>query len=579
MRKPPDSYRDDDSVSGSGGPSQASAEPFSGRLLIIFGPVLALGVFTVLLALVAGLFGWYAHEMYAVATVLGALVMLLAVILFYRQKAERQASEVALQNVEARVLDIVNSAMDAIVSIDESQRIVLYNDAAEKTFLWPRAAVLGQPLDRLIPERLRAGHRGRVERFGRTGATSRRMGDPRVLFGLRANGEEFPIEASISQHNEGGKKLFTVILRDVTERARSEEMLARSEARLRGILDSAMDAIVTVDESQHIVLFNAAAESVFGCPREQAIGAPLAWFIPERFRDGHAEHIRRFGETGMSPRRMGAQRIVTGLRRNGEEFPIDASISQITENGRRFYTVILRDVTERVRAEEALRKSKEELREIALNAHSVREEEKSRVARELHDELAQALTALKMDVTWIRAHVPAGDGPVSRKLADIESLLDATVAATRRISADLRPLLLDDLGLIPAAEWLVQKFTERTGIRCELALGVPDLELEDPHASAVFRILQESLTNAARHAQASLVEVTIDRSDDAVRLTVRDNGRGFSPQQPRKPGSYGLMGLRERAYLLGGEVNITSEHGRGTTIEVRIPLESSTVQP
>ena len=420
-----------------------------GRLLIIFGPVLALGVFTVLLALVAGLFGFYRHEMYAVAVVVGALVMLLAVVLFYRQTDEKKASDAALQSAQAQVGDIVDSAMDAIISVDESQRVVLYNAAAEKAFLWPRTAVLGQPLDRLIPERLRAGHHSHIERFGRTGVTSRRMGDPRVLFGLRANGEEFPIEASISQHRESGRKLFTVILRDVTER---------------------------------------------------------------------------------------------------------------------------------IRAEEALRESKEELRELALASHLVREQEKSRIARELHDELAQSLTALKMDVTWLRGHVPAGDRSVSGKLDDIEALLDGTVAATRRISADLRPLMLDDLGLVPAVEWLVQKFTERHGIPCELDIGAPDLELHDPHASAVFRILQESLTNAARHARASRVEVSIDRSDGMVAVMVRDNGLGFSPQQPRKPGSFGLMGLRERAYLLGGEVNIASEPGRGTTIEVRIPLESRTVQ-
>ena len=556
-----------------------SPELSAGRLLIIFGPVLAVGVFTVLLALVAGLFGFYRHEMYAIGTVLGALVMLLAVVLFYHQRAGRHASELALQNVEARVGDIVESAMDAIVSIDESQRIVLFNSAAEKVFLHPRAAVLGRPLETLIPERLRSGHRGHVERFGRTGGTSRRMSDATVLFGLRADGEEFPIEASISQHSEGGKKIFTVILRDITERVHADQMLARSEARLRSILDSAMDAIITVDESQHIVLFNAAAESVFGCPRDEAIGAPLAWFIPDRYRAEHARHIRRFGETGLSPRRMGAQRIVTGRRRSGEEFPIDASISQITENGRRFYTVILRDVTERAQADEALRRSREELRELALASHSVREQEKSRIARELHDELAQALTALKLDVGWIRNHVPADDGPMAKKLGDISSLLDATVAATRRISADLRPLMLDDLGLLPAIEWLVQKFTERNGIPCELAIEVPDLELKDPHASAVFRILQESLTNAARHAQASQVEVSIDRRDGAVSLTVRDNGRGFSPEGPRKPGSYGLMGLRERASLLGGEVKIASEPGRGTTVEVRIPLEAGKVEP
>jgi PAS domain S-box-containing protein len=450
MKKPSRPLRD------SGGPIAGTAslprpsELSAGRLLIIFGPMLAVGASTVLLALVAGLFGFHRYEMYLVATVLGALVMLLAVILFYRQTAEQKASELALQNAEARVGGLVDAARDAIISTDDSQRIVLYNAAAESLFGWPRPAVLLQPLDRLIPERLRAAHRNHIERFGRTGVTSRRMGDPRVLYGLRANGEEFPIEASISQHQEGGRKLFTVILRDVTER---------------------------------------------------------------------------------------------------------------------------------LRAEEALRESKEELRELALASHSVREQEKSRIARELHDELAQSLTALKMDVAWLRERFPAGDGPMSKKLSDIDSLLNNTVAATRRISADLRPLVLDDLGLVPAVEWLVQKFTERNGIPCELAIGAPDLELGDPHASAVFRILQESLTNAARHARASRIEVSIERSDGVVALRVRDNGRGFSPDDPRKPGSFGLMGLRERAYLLGGEVNIASEPGRGTTIEVRIPLESRTVQP
>ena len=122
-----------------------------------------------------------------------------------------------------------------------------------------------------------------------------------------------------------------MILRDVTERVRAQAQLARSEARLRGILDSAMDAIITVDERQHIVLFNAAAEAMFGCPRDEAIGAPLDWFIPERFRAGHGDHVRDFGDADSASRRMGAARIVTGLRRNGEEFPIDASISQLED--------------------------------------------------------------------------------------------------------------------------------------------------------------------------------------------------------------------------------------------------------
>src|ERR1700693_3228674 len=183
---------------------------------------------------------------------------------------------------------------------------------------------------------------------------------------------------------------LVLIYRQVAKRKAAERALHNVEIRVAGIVESAMDAVITVDENQRIVLFNAAAETVFGCPREQAIGAPLARFIPERFRAEHGRHIKHFGETGISSRRMGVQRIVTGLRRSGEEFPIDASISQVEETGRKLYTVILRDVTERVRAEKALRRSKEELRELASAANSVREQEKSRIARELHDELAQA---------------------------------------------------------------------------------------------------------------------------------------------------------------------------------------------
>jgi len=190
------------------------------------------------------------------------------------------------------------------------------------------------------------------------------------------------------------------LTREMAERMLAQELLQRSESRLRGIIESAMDAIITVDETERIVLFNSAAEAIFGCTRDEALGGPLAQFIPERFHAEHPAHIRRFGEGDGTSRRMGGQRIVTGLRRNGEEFPIDASISQAATAVGKFFTVILRDVTERVRAEEALRRSKEELRELAAIASSAREQERARIARELHDDLAQMLTALNMDLIW-----------------------------------------------------------------------------------------------------------------------------------------------------------------------------------
>jgi len=364
------------------------------------------------------------------------------------------------------------------------------------------------------------------------------------------------------------------------QRARQKAMrlvLANTSGRLGDIVESAMDVIITVDENERIIIFNAAAEAVFGCPREQALGAPLAWFIPQRFRAAHSDHIQRFAATGVTSRRMGMQRIITGLRRDsGEEFPIEASISQHSEDGRKFFTVILRDVTERVRADESLRRSKTELLEFATVAQSLREQEKKRIARELHDELAQALAALKMDMAWLRDNPDHEQGP--SRMETMLSLLDDTAIMTRRIAADLRPLMLDDLGLVPAAEWLVQSFTQRTGVRCEFATS-PGLELKEPYATAVFRILQESLTNVARHAQASQAEVAMHRHDGTVVLMVRDNGRGFAAGSPSKPNSFGLIGLRERVYLLNGKVAIDSAPGRGTLVEVRIPLEPPAAAP
>ena len=539
------------------------------RLYAVIGPVVAAGLVTGGLALGAALLGLHRDLMLLIAAFAGGIVAFPSAYLVFRQAAERSASQRELHDIEAQMGGLVESAMDAIISVDADQRVVQFNKAAERVFRWPRNAVLGQPLEMLIPARFREAHREHVNQFGRTATTSRSMRAQTVLRGLRADGEEFPLEASISQHEESGRKFYTVILRDVTQRLRAEELAGRSEARLRNILDSAMDAIITVDDTQHIVLFNAAAERVFGCPRAEAIGAPLSWFIPQRFRAEHEEHIRRFRETGTSSRRMGQQRIVMGLRRSGEEFPIDASISQIEEDGRHFYTVILRDVTERVRAELALRESREEIKELALAANSLREQEKSRVARELHDELGQALTALKIDVIWMKQNLSAPTSELAGKLTEMQLLVDGTVAATRRISSDLRPLVLDDLGLAAAVEWLVQSFTTRTGVACELAVS-SNLELEEPYATTVFRVLQESLTNIAKHAQATQVEVSLEREEGRTALHVEDNGRGFDTSAPRKSGAFGLLGMRERAALLGGEIKIDSEPGKGTRLELRI---------
>lgn len=336
-------------------------------------------------------------------------------------------------------------------------------------------------------------------------------------------------------------------------------------ARFAGLLDSAMDGIISVDDSQRIVLYNRAAERIFGWTAEEVRGKALDLLIPERYRDGHGQQVRRFGATGTTSRRMGDNTVLYALRKDGSEFPIDASISQLQTPEGKLYTVILRDVTERVRA-------REELAAFAAESSGVREQEKSRIARELHDELAQSLTALKMDTIWLRDHIPQGGGDdAQRKIAQMLQMLDACVASVRRIASDLRPLVLDDLGLVAAIEWLGQGFTQRTGVPCVLKLD-ESLELPEPYATGVFRIVQESLANVGKHARATRVQVELRREGERLLVRVEDDGIGFRLGAPRRPQSLGLVGLRERAQLLRGEVKVDSDPGHGTRVEARIPV-------
>jgi PAS domain S-box-containing protein len=480
----------------------------------------------------------------------------------------------------AQLEAIVDSAMDAIITVDETQSIVLFNRAAEQIFRCPRREALGAPLERFIPSRFRAAHRGHIEHFARTGVTSRRMGDIVTLSGLRADGEEFPIEASISQAGAAGERHYTVILRDITLRKQVEAeaervrgALGEAQRRLGAIVDSAMDAVITVDEEQKIVLFNRAAEQVFRVRREDMLGTPLDRLLPARFRGAHRAHIDGFGRTGVTSRRMGDITTLWALRPDsGEEFPIEASISQAAEGGRRFYTVILRDITLRKQAEDALRQSQRELRELSARVLEAREEEKARIARELHDELGQLLTALKMDLGWVRERL-ASDAQLDSRLNEMSGLLDRTVGATRRISADLRPLMLDDLGLADAAAWLVDDFAKRSGVASSIDLPEAMPEVSKAIGTAVYRAIQESLTNIARHAGAKRAWVVLAVEDGAIHVEVEDDGRGIAPEDLAKARSLGLKGMRERIAFLGGTFDVSRAPRGGTRLRLRVPLK------
>jgi len=352
----------------------------------------------------------------------------------------------------------------------------------------------------------------------------------------------------------------------------AEQRTEASQARLGAIVDSAMDAIITTDEAQNIVLFNRAAEQLFGVRREEMIGTGLERLIPARFRGAHHGHVEQFGRTGVTSRRMGDVTTLWALRPGSEEeFPIEASISQVLEDGRRYFTVILRDITVRKQAEDALLASQRELRELSARVLEAREDEKARIARELHDELGQLLTALKMDLSWLRERVREDE--VAPKLEEMGRLLDQTVSSTRRISADLRPLMLDDLGLADAASWLVDDFGKRYGIASRIEINADGgLEhLSKNVSTTVYRAIQESLTNIARHSGARNAWVILAAENGGLEVEVEDDGRGIAPEDLAKTRSLGLKGMRERIAYIGGSFEVARAPRGGTRLKIRVP--------
>jgi signal transduction histidine kinase len=231
---------------------------------------------------------------------------------------------------------------------------------------------------------------------------------------------------------------------------------------------------------------------------------------------------------------------------------------------------------ERQRAEDKLRRSLDQLRALTNYLQYVREEERTRIAREVHDELGQALTGLKLDLSWLAARLPRTNRPLTDKARTMVEHIDETIQTVRRIATELRPGILDSLGLVAAIEWQANEFHTRTGIPCVVTPTVSDTQWEADFSTVLFRIFQETLTNIIRHAGASRVEVQLTQENEQVVLTVRDNGRGISEEEITNTKSIGLLGMRERATLIGGELSLHGAPGKGTTVMLRAPLARAT---
>lgn len=355
-------------------------------------------------------------------------------------------------------------------------------------------------------------------------------------------------------------------------RKRAEAALRESEAHFRAVAESANDAMVCADSGGRIISWNKAAQRMFQYTEEEILGQPLTMIMPEHYHEAYQKGMERYHRTGI-PRFIGKVVELHGRKKDGSEFRVEVSLSSWEKDRGEVYHGIIHDITERKQAEDQLRSSHEQLRALAAHLQSVREEEGTRIARAIHDELSPALTALMMDLSQLASGLTTDQKPLVGKIEIMSKLVETTIQSMRKIAGELRPGVLDDLGLVAAIEWQAQEFQTRTGIRCEAALPVEDIALDSARSTAIFRVSQEILTNVACHSRASRVNISLREEAGNVILEAQDNGKGISESEIANPKSLGLLGMRERALLFGGEVKIRGIPGKGTTVIVRIPLQ------
>lgn len=355
------------------------------------------------------------------------------------------------------------------------------------------------------------------------------------------------------------------LVSEVTERMQTEHAFRLSEGRLAGILDIAQDAIILIEEDRSISLFNQGASRLFGYRPEEVLGRPVELLLPTRYRLNHAPNIQAFASSADPARPMAERREVFGLRKDGKEFPAEASISKLTIGDKTTFTVILRDITDRQRTEQ-------QLQSLTAQLMTAQEEERRRISRELHDDINQRLAILAIEMGNMETG-PSLSAEQSRQT--IQSLAQrlATISDdVRRIAYEFHSSILDDLGLSAALAQLTDDFSSRTGVKTIVVQEELTQPLPRNIASCLYRITQESLANVSRHAKATRVELELTCDGSAVTLSLHDNGVGFAPEQHRHQRGLGLINMRERVRAIQGRLEIHSQAGHGTRISVLVPL-------
>ena len=373
------------------------------------------------------------------------------------------------------------------------------------------------------------------------------------------------LESRMARRTEQLARANDDLRAEIAERKRAEARLKLSEARLREIVEASPVPLAIGSLSEPRVLYaNELWRQLLGVREsEQSQVDSNDFYVEEGMRRKLIEHASAAGIAGESD--------VLLRRLDGSTFWASISARIATFEDQPAIYLGIRDMSERRRIEQELLESREQLRQLSAYMEAVREDERKRIALEIHDELGQLLTALKMDVSLLMMRLSRAPDLLT-KMTGMRDLVEQTILMARNVTNNLRPAALN-FGVVSALEWLAEDFSKRTGIPCQVVLNGGEPQLSDAHATALFRVVQESMTNVARHARATRVHVTMMCDEHRLVLNVTDNGCGFDPSAAGKRDSYGLLGMSERARLIGASLQIDSAPGSGTVVSISIPIE------
>lgn len=483
--------------------------------------------------------------------------------IFVRDISEQRRNEKDISEARNLSNKLIDSLPGVFYFYDINGRFIRWNKQLEEVtgYSSDEIAVM-HPVELFAPE----DKEYITERI--TGVFEKGVNDAEATFMTKA-GERIPyyFKAVLIDYQGGPCLLGSGI--DITERRKSELELKESEQKYKLLFESNPLPMwmLSLPEYKTIEVNNAAAQQ-YRYPRQEFLDLDIFKLRP----DEDIEKLKQ--STNREFRGLFHAGIWRHLRKDGTVIYVDVVTHDIYYEGKPVRLVLAHEVTEQYLAEEKLKESYDSIRQLTEYLQDIREQERLHISREIHDELGQLLTVLKMDVSWINRRTEDENAAVKSKLTDVLALIDKTVSTVRRIASELRPSLLDNLGLFAAMEWHVEEFEKRSGIEKEIHLPDEEIELPDAYKIGLFRIFQESLTNVGRHSEAKKVVVTLKKEANELILTIADNGKGFDENQKKKK-TLGLLGMKERTQGLGGSYNITSVVGKGSTVTVTLPLPAA----